>query len=196
MEKLLSPSGVFALSLLTFIWSAMNLSLAHAEDDKLPNSAITFGSPSTEPSSVHWYGGIEPGVGLSSGTQYPMNSGFAYGIKVGIEEKKAYGFALSYQHESMSFSGTDVSSTVNQILAEANVFSLLVLNGGFHAGDVIRLDSDGVRRSSVGTGVHIGIDVSINPHLTVGVVGYETFVLEPDDNHSLLSLLVPLKVWF
>jgi hypothetical protein len=124
-----------------------------------------------------------------------MNSGIAYGATFGLELDKAVGFAVSYQHNSFAYSGSATKSTVHQLLAELNVFSLLVLNGGFHFADVLKLEP-GLRTADLGFGVHIGLDVSLTNHITAGVIGYCTFVLEQEDHHSILNLMVPVKYWF
>jgi hypothetical protein len=145
--------------------------------------------------NLHMYIEAAPGIGQNSGTLYPMNSGFAYQFTAGFEFKKALGFALTYQHNSFTYSGSTVTSTIHQLMLEANVFSLLVLNGGFQLADVLKLET-GYRSADFGFGIHIGLDVNLNPHLTAGIVGYATQVLENEDHHTILNLMVPLKYWF
>jgi hypothetical protein len=176
------------------ILSLLLVSLAWG-DDKLPNSAFTFGSNRNTPSNFHSYFGLGPGWGQESGTQYPMNSGFCFGATAGVEAYKAFGLALTYQHDAFAYSNSSVSSTIQQIMLELNAFSLLVLNGGLQVGDVIKFEP-GTKEAALGMGAHLGLDISINSHLTAGVTGYLTFVMENNDHHSVINLIVPLKFWF
>jgi hypothetical protein len=164
-------------------------------EDTLPNSAFSFSTHSQDDALLHYYIGIFPGIGQESGTQYPMNSGFAYGGTFGMEFKKSFGAALTYEHNSFSYSDTNVTSTVSQIMLEANIFSLLVLNGGFHLAEVIKVQP-GFRTADLGFGLHIGLDVSLTSHISAGFVGYWTLVGENEDHHSILNLMLPLKFWF
>jgi hypothetical protein len=175
----------------------LGLGFAHsafALEDKLPNSAFAFGSSRNE-AKLHSYFGIAPGIGQASGTQYPQNSGFVYGATFGVEVQKAFGLALTYQRDSFSDTGTGLKSSVHQILLETNVFSLLVLNGGFQVGDIVKTEA-GYKSADFGFGLHVGLDVSISAHVTAGITGYCTFVMEQDDHHTIINLMLPLKYWF
>jgi opacity protein-like surface antigen len=148
-----------------------------------------------EAKRAHPYFGLEFGESQASGTAFPLNAGFVYGATAGVEVLKKIGLGLTYQRSSLTYSDSGVNTSVHQILFEVNAFSLLILNGGFHVGDVIKFDN-GVRTADVGFGFHAGFDAGLTEHLTVGVVGYVTFVTEREDHHSLINLLVPVKYWF
>jgi hypothetical protein len=152
---------------------------------------------STDPNALraHPYFGLEAGYSQPSGTAFPLNSGFVYGATAGIEVLKTVGLGLTYQHSSLTYQDSGINTSVHQLLLEVNVFSLLILNGGFHIGDVIKFEN-GTRTADLGFGFHTGFDASLTEHLTVGIAGYVTFVLEKEDHHSLLNLMLPLKWWF
>ena len=188
-------NSIFQMMKIPGILIGCLFSLPAFAQDSLPNSAFVFGADPNAAASTHYYFGIEPGIGQASGTQYPLNSGYVYGFTFGMEQKKAFGFALTYQHNGLAYADSGIKTSIHQIIAEANVFSLLVLHGGFHLADVIKLQP-GVRTADLGFGLHIGLDVTINAHLTAGITGYWTLVMEQDDHHSLINLMLPLKYWW
>jgi hypothetical protein len=163
--------------------------------DYLPNSSLARTETEADRLHAHGYFGLQLGVGQASGTEFPLNSGLVYGAPAGVEVLKSLGVALTYLHNSFTYQDTGINTSVHQILLEANVFSLLILSGGFHAGDVIKFQ-DKARTADFGLGFHLGFDASVTSHMTVGLAAYATLVTEKEDHHTLLNLMVPVKYWF
>jgi hypothetical protein len=182
-----------SVSFLFFVLTFASIIPARAADFLDPSN---FGkNTNANALRAHPYFGLETGVSQASGTAFPLNSGFVYGATAGVEVLRTVGVGLTYQHSSLTYQDSGINTSVHQLLLEINAFSLLILNGGFHVGDVIKFEN-GTRTADLGFGFHAGFDAGLTEHLTIGVAGYVTFVLEKEDHHSLLNLMVPLKWWF
>ena len=141
------------------------------------------------------YIGAEIGTGAASGTAADLNSGLVLGGTLGYQLIPEFGVALTYQHSALSLASTGTSVSVSQILAEANIFSLLLLHGGLHVGDVTT-SALGASSSDFGFGAHLGFDLRLTDRVSAGLGGYWTYVTESNDKHSLFNLVLPLKFWF
>jgi hypothetical protein len=161
----------------------------------LLGALLLLGSLHTPAAHAEAYFGIEGGVGSASGTFAEMNSGLVLGATAGYQLMPEFGVGLTYQHSALGISGLGTDVSVSQILAEANVFSLLLLHGGLHVGDVVTSIA-GTSSSDLGLGVHLGFDIRVTEKLSAGFGAYWTYVTASNDKHSLFNFVVPLKIWF
>ena len=139
------------------------------------------------------YLGVLGGYGLSSGDPAVTSGGVALGATAGFQLVPNLGVAGTYIHNAMKGSGGDV--TVSEYLVEGNFFSLLFFPSGVHLGTV-NTDYNGVSSSDLGFGAHTGFDLMIMSGISVGASVYWTYVTRTDDKHSLINLLVPVKIHF
>ena len=141
------------------------------------------------------YLGADIGVGSASGTSASQDSGLVLGATAGYQITPEFGVGATYLHSALGLSGTNIGVNVNQFLLEANVFSLLLLHGGLHIGDV-HTSINGFSSDDMGFGAHIGFDLRLTDRLSAGFGAYWTYVTQNNDKHSLFNFIIPLKVWF
>ena len=167
--------------------------------DMSPEESVRYyrqrNKTSADPSRIYnAYVGVETGLGITSGTYRPVNSGIAYGINAGIDTP-LIGFGLAFRHEKLTIWNTNSQQNITQFLLELNIFSYLLLNGGFQIGDIVAKTNDETSHS-FGLGVHVGFDLHFTKDLTAGLGTYWTYVQQNSDKHSLFNLMIPLKYWF
>ena len=141
------------------------------------------------------YLGADIGVGSASGTSASEDSGLVLGATAGYQITPEFGVGATYLHSALGLSGTETGVSVSQFLLEANVFSLLLLQGGLHVG-AVHSSISGFSTDDMGYGAHIGFDLRLTDRLSAGLGAYWTYVTQNNDKHSLFNFMIPLKVWF
>lgn len=149
----------------------------------------------SQTASAESYFGADIGLGSASGTAASEDSGLVLGATAGYQLTPEFGLGLTYQHSSLGLSGSNLGVGVTQYLVEANIFSLLLLHGGLHVGDVHTSISNS-SSNDLGFGAHLGFDIRITDYFSAGLGLYWTYVTQANDKHSLFNIVIPLKVWF
>ena len=141
------------------------------------------------------YLGVLGGLSVPAGTAYHLDSGFVWGGTLGYRLLPELGVAVTYLHEHQNISPINVDYTAQQILAEANFFTVFFLQSGIHAGTVITKVGS-ASSTDFGAGAHTGLDSKLMDNLSVGAAAYWTWVTQSNDKHSLFNFMIPIKLWF
>ncbi|MBC7384540.1 MAG: hypothetical protein H7301_00070 [Cryobacterium sp.] len=134
------------------------------------------------------------GFGIPFGTSINYDNGSVFGGTIGYHLVPGLGIAATYQHTNLGVPLTDSNIGVDQYLGELNFFSLFGLNGGVHAGSVKEGNSL-VSTTNLGFGPHLSMDFKLTNEISIGAAAYWTYVTA-NDKHSILDIVVPIKLWF